>query len=56
MLTKEVNIYQYYYEFHMIAANYHWTPEVISALPRSARKRWVKYIEEQLKAMYGDKK
>lgn len=51
-----VNLEEYEYEFHMIAMNYHWTPDVIKGLTRSGRKRWVAYIEKHLKAMYGDGK
>jgi len=37
----------------MIAMNYSWDRDLIRELPKSERERWVEYITETLRAMYG---
>lgn len=55
LLINRIDLSRLWYEFHMIASTYGWTPDIIRSLPRSERKRWVYFIEEHMKAMWGSK-
>ena len=53
-LRRDVNIQEYYLEFHLIAMEYNWEPDTIRNLRRSERKRWADIIETHLEKMYGE--